>query len=205
MGEYQSNSHRSRETSASESKKKIEVEKVVSGKVKTKKKSGPSKFVESFISEDAANIKSYLIDDLAVPTLKKFLFEAGRDILEMALFGRTGGGSRRESGRSRVSYGEYYDRGRERRDSMRSVGRNRFDYDELIFETRGEAERVYDEMCKIIKRYNLVTVAAMYDLADVPIEYTANNYGWTNLNVHEPIKRVHDGYILNLPKAMPID
>lgn len=208
MSEYQSNSHRSREQAATENKRKMEVEKVVTGKVKTKKKSGASKFVENFISEDASNIKSYLIHDLAVPTLRKFLFDAGRDILEMALFGREGSRGRSDSGRSRVSYAKYYDNGRDRdrRDSSRGAVRTRFDYDDLIFETYGDADRVYEDMCNLIKRYNLVTVAAMYDLANVPIDnYTANNYGWTNLNVHEPIKRVRDGYILNLPKAMPIE
>lgn len=209
MAEYVSNSHRSKDlATSSDSKRKMEVEKVVTGKVKTKKKNGASKFVDNFISEDAKNIKSYIVDDLAVPTLKKFLFDAGHDILETLLYGREGGRGRSESGRSRVSYARCWDdrRDRERRDNTRNQVRTRFDYDELIFETRGDAERVYDDMCDLIKRYNLVTVAAMYDLANVPLDnYTANDYGWTNLNVHEPIKRVHGGYILNLPRAMPIE
>lgn len=205
MSEYKSNSHRSKTTEV-EPKREIKVEKVVNGKVRTRKNDA-RKLADIFISEDASNVKSYIIDDLILPTFKKLIFEVGRDGLEMILFGRSGGDrSRRDSGRSRVSYRSYYDDPRDdRRDTRRAGSRTRFDYDDLVFDTRGEAEAVYEGMLDILDRYKLVTVAAMYDLADVSIDYTANDYGWTSLRVHEPVKRVRDGYILNLPKAMPID
>ena len=50
----------------------------------------------------------------------------------------------------------------------------------------------------------MVTVADMYDMADVPAPFTSSKYGWTNISRAET-KRVRDGYILELPKAMPID
>ena len=128
----------------------------------------------------------------------------GRDALEIALFGRANGGSRRDSGR-RVSYRECYDDGRRSRDRRDEPRRNRFDYDDLVFETYGDALAVYEGMLDILDRYRLVTVAAMYDLANEDIDYTANNYGWTDLRVHEPVKRGYGGYYLNLPKAYPLD
>lgn len=63
------NSHRSKEEQASLEKKRVE--KVVHGKVKTKKKSEMSKFKDVFISEDAANVKSYVFMDVLVPAIKK--------------------------------------------------------------------------------------------------------------------------------------
>ena len=41
-------------------------------------------------------------------------------------------------------------------------------------------------------------------MADLTSPYTSNKYGWTNIRSAEAV-RVRDGYILKLPKAMPID
>ena len=75
MDAYPNNSNRFKEESKKEKKEKTEVverkvEKVTTGGVRTKKK---SKIVDSFISEDVADVKNYLIGDILIPTLKKTL------------------------------------------------------------------------------------------------------------------------------------
>ena len=78
-------------------------------------------------------------------------------------------------------------------------------YDIITFETRGEAEGVLDEMRNVIDTYNWVTVADMYDIADLTApSHTANKFGWTNL-ASADVTRSRDGYIIKLPKASPID
>ena len=57
--EYKSNSHKSKEV---DERKKVG--KVVKGKVKTKKKSGITKFTDVFISEDVSSVKSYIIGEV---------------------------------------------------------------------------------------------------------------------------------------------
>ena len=59
-------------------------------------------------------------------------------------------------------------------------------------------------MDEIIDTYGIVTIADFYDLAGVTGDYTTNNYGWTNIRNAEVV-RVRDGYIIKMPKAMPID
>ena len=59
-------------------------------------------------------------------------------------------------------------------------------------------------MSDLIETYESVSVADLYDLVGKPCNYTDNKYGWTNIRNVEPV-RVRDGYILKLPKAMPID
>ena len=59
-------------------------------------------------------------------------------------------------------------------------------------------------MCELIDTYQMVKVADLYDLVGISCDYTANNYGWTNLR-NASVERVRDGYILKLPKALPID
>ena len=59
-------------------------------------------------------------------------------------------------------------------------------------------------MVEIIDNYGFVTVADMYDMVDLTAPYTAAKYGWTNIRTAEVI-RGRDGYMLKLPKAMPVD
>ena len=176
------------------------IEKVVSGPVKVRKKSGVRKFADVFISDDISNVKSYVVGDILVPSIKKAILGTVDMILN--------GGGTKYSNRSetpKVSYRKYYDDPRDeygRRDEP--WPKTRFDYDELVFETRGQAEVVLDQMRGAIERYGLVTIGDMYDMADVTKPYTSNNYGWTSLR-NADVQRVRDGYILRLPKASPID
>lgn len=197
MAEYSSNSYRSKEQ-ASERK----IEKVVNSKVKTKSNNARH-LTNIFISEDACNVKSYLFMDVFVPALKKLVSDVVRDGIDMLLYGKTGGDKSRKSG-TYVSYSNYSGSRRDERRDGDSRVRTRFDYDDLVFESRGEAEAVRQQMEDVIDRYGLVTVADMYDMADLTAPYTASKYGWTSIRTAE-VTRVKDGYILKLPKAGPID
>lgn len=194
MENYKPNSHRSKEAAA-EAKKEIKP----IAKAKTKKK---NKLVDTFISEDAANIKSYVVMDVLVPAIKKAVSDIVTDGISMLLYGDTSHGSRRSSNSSHVNYTRYSS---DRRDDRGSSYRNtRYSHDDVILETRGEAEEVLDRMCELIDTYGVVSVADMYDLVGITCNYTDNKYGWTNLRNAEPV-RVRDGYMLRLPKAGPID
>ena len=111
---YKSNSHRSKELAKTDPEKKKKVEKIVKGKVKTKKKSEISKFKDVFISEDAKDVKSYICMDVLVPAAKKAISDIVRDGIDMILYGKTSNhrGDRYSSGSSYVSYRSYSDRGR---------------------------------------------------------------------------------------------
>lgn len=60
-------------------------------------------------------------------------------------------------------------------------------------------------MNDIISQYGVVSVLDLYDLADVSTDnYAANKYGWTDISGCKAI-RVRDGYILKLPRALPLN
>lgn len=199
--DYKPNSHKFREgESASTDDKKIE--KIVKGKVRTKPKSGISKISEVFISEDAANVKSYIVMDVLVPAVKKAISDIVRDGIDMILYGE----SRGRKGSSTSSYVSYRDYSRRDDDRFRdrdSRTRSGYNHDDIILESRGEAEEVLTRMDELIETYGVVSVADLYDLIGKSCEYTDNKYGWTNIRNAEPI-RVRDGYMLKLPKALPI-
>lgn len=183
---------------------KKKVEKVVSGNVKVKKKNSVTKFADNFISEDIHNVKSYVITDVLIPSIKRAISEMVTNGIDMILYGSTGGRSKRSSA-DRVSYRNYYDRRDDDRyrDSDR-VRTSPYSFDDIVLDSRGEAEEVLARMDELIDQYGIVSVADLYDLVGVSGNYTDNKYGWTNIRNAEPI-RVRDGYMLRLPKALPIN
>lgn len=200
MTEYKSNSHRSKEQATVPEKK---VEKIVCNGVKTKKK---NKLADVFVTEDIRNVKDYIIMDVLIPAAKKALSDIVTNGIDMILYGETR--SNKSKG-SKVSYSKYYDdRDRDRysgrRDERSRTNRMGYAYDEIILENRGEAEEVLYKMDELLDVYGVVSVADLYDLVGISGNYTDNKYGWTNLRAAS-VQRLRDGYLLKLPKALPLD
>lgn len=200
--EYKSNSHRSKEGKTEALTDRKRVEKVVHGGVRTKPKSGVSKITDVFISEDAANVKSYIVMDVLVPAVKKAISDIVRDGIDMILYGESRG-RKSSSASGYVSYRDY-SRSDDRDRFRDSRSRSSYAHDDIILDSRGEAEEVLTRMDELIDTYGNVSVADLYDLVGKSSEYTDNKYGWTNIRNAEPI-RVRDGYMLKLPKALPIN
>lgn len=200
--EYKSNSHRSKEGKTEALTDRKRVEKVVHGRVQTKPKSGVSKITDVFISEDAANVKSYIVMDVLVPAVKKAISDIVRDGIDMILYGESRG-RKSSSVSGYVSYRDY-SRSDDRDRFRDSRSRSSYAHDDIILDSRGEAEEVLTRMDELIDTYGNVSVADLYDLVGKSSEYTDNKYGWTNIRNAEPI-RVRDGYMLKLPKALPIN
>lgn len=197
MAEYKGNSHRSKEQNEVVEKK---VEQIAKGK--TKKKSEVKKFADTFIAEDITSVKDYILMEVLLPAAKKAISDIVTNGIDMILYGETR--TKSKSRESRVSYTKYYDRDRDYDRPTRTRGRYGYDYDDIILDTRKEAEEVLDRMDDLIDNYGMVSVADLYDLVGVSGNYTDNKYGWTNLR-NADVQRVRDGYLLKLPKALPFD
>jgi len=203
MEEYKPNSHKYKEDQKRSILEKKKVEKVIAGTVKSKKKSEIRKFTDVFISEDIDNVKSYILLDVLIPAIKKAISDIVTNGIDMILYGETGK-TKSYSTASKVSYRSYYD-GRNGRIDYSSIRTKiGYNYDDIIFDNRGEAEDVLSRMDELISTYGLVSVADLYDLVGITGNYTDNKYGWTNIRSASVI-RVRDGYMLKLPKALPLD
>lgn len=208
MEQYGGNSHKMKDEQKALPEKSSEekkVGKVISGSAKSKKKGEMRKFADVFISEDIGNVKSYIFMEVLVPAVKKAISDIVTNGVNMILYGET---RQKKNTTTKVSYGKYYVNSGEqerRSSSYRQSGRNGFDYDEIIFETRGDAESVLDAMNEIISQYGVVSVGDLYDLADVSTDnFAVNKYGWTDIAGCKAV-RVRDGYVLKLPKAYPLN
>lgn len=202
MEEYKPNSRRSKEMVNENNQRKIE--KVIVGTAKPKKKNELQKFADVFISEDVSNVKSYILMDVLVPAVKKAVSDIVTNGIDMILYGETGH-TKKSSSASKVSYRNYYDKRDDRRDYRTDKTVGGFDYDNFIFDSRGDAEVVLNSMEDIINQYGVVSVGDLYDLAGVSTtNYTVNKYGWTDIRSAQVV-RAREGYLLKMPRALPLN
>lgn len=180
---------------------KKKVEKVVTGQVKVKKKSGIVKLADIFLPGDVQDVKSYILVDVLIPAIKKAFYDIVTDGANMLIYGGTNKSKRPASN---VSYRNFYDRRDDRGGTDNNRTRTGYSYDDITIESRAEADEVLSQMNELIELYGVVSVADLYDLVGKSHQYTDNKYGWTNINSAEPI-RVRDGWMLKLPKALPIN
>lgn len=213
MDDYPSNSNKRPEP------KKIE--KVVEGKVVRRKRTLGRKFKDFFLGMDAKSIGIFVWSHILVPGAKDILVDAGETALRQRILGESnnyGGGhrSRNRSSWDEPKHTQYTNRNRYSqntprdgyRDEPRNLsrrGRARHDFDEIILDSRVEADEVLDQLFALIEKYGTASVKDLYGMIDVEPEYTDDAYGWMDIQ-GATATRVHGGgYLLNLPKPEPID
>lgn len=195
INDYKSNSNASKE--------ERRVEKVVTQQVSTKKKNGLQKIAGNIISEDAKNIKDYVFLDVLIPAFKKAISDIVTNGIDIILYGETRGRTSRGV-TDRVSYRTYYDDTRRTQPVQRVEKPSVYSYDDLIFSSRQDAQNVLNQMYDVLDRYGFVRVADMMELAGVSFQYTDNYYGWNSMNTAEII-RTRDGWVIKMPKSIPIE
>lgn len=176
-----------------------DTKKIISGTATTKKKSGLTKFADVFISQDIEKVKSYIIMDVLIPTVKETIL----DTISMVLGVERGSsrGSKKPSP-ARTSYGRYYEREREQGVPYNKA-RVSYEFDDIILDNRGDAEDVLWQLRDDLKEFGTVSVLDLYDLVGVTGRHTDRNYGWTDLSTARVVP-TSDGYLLRMPRALSI-
>ncbi len=200
--DYKSNSHKSKEPVKEERK----VTPVVSRETKIVKKTRATKFKDVFIAKDIKSVFAYIGTDILVPAMKKLIVDSVKNGVDLMVNGdvrRSQSGDRFSSGNiSRIAYDRSY---RSDRDySYDSRIRTGYDFDDIEFRDRADAEKVLDSMDDAIERYRQVSVADFYEFANLPSNHTDFKYGWTDLRSAKIIP-TRDGYVIKLPKATVLD
>ena len=210
--DYTPNSHKYK-TDQKEPVTEKKVEKVINGTAKTKKKSDLQRAANGFFSEDVTNIKSYILTEVIIPAAKNLISsmvggtaDVFRDTVNTCLFG--GAGARRMKTGERTPYRSFYGNEKDRNKSNIGSARTRsvYDYDDIILETKSEAEKVLDQLEDIIENYGMASVADLYQSAGIRnYPFTCNNYGWTDIRSADSVRLRDGSYMLKLPKALPLD
>lgn len=210
------NSHKHK---AEETEKAREVEKVVYGNVKKRKKNEIQKFRSKYLAEDSNSPIGQIWNDMILPAARKMasdvvdnFFDFVRDSFDDRLYGgtkshRSGSGSSYGYKRH-TAYGEYFDRKRRDREPVVLRAKSGFDFDPIFFSTRGDAEAVLKELHRLIGKYKVVSVCDMYRAANMDCPYTYEKYGWMDISEGKVVRDYYEnepGYIIDLPRPMPID
>lgn len=211
---YPANSHKSRDKKvAPEAKEDRKVEKVVTGAVVQRKKPLGRKMAETFFADNLHNVTQFIFFDVLVPAAKNMVVDSVNQGLERMVMGesyRRGGSSgSRSSGGRHTSYQKMYSPNREDRSSnqrsMTSRGRATHDFDEIVLETRGEAENVIDTLSDLIRDYDSATVSDLYEMVGITGNFTDDKWGWVDVRSLGNVVRVSGGYLLDLSKPVALD
>lgn len=187
--------------------KEKKVEKVIDGdEFVTRKRSVGKKLGDILLNGDIQDVKSYLIEDVLIPSIKETIFELANKGLDMLLFGSTSRASSK-SNQTYISYNNYSNQSSRRSVSERSRSRRdepRTDDEELIFRDRGPAEMVLEKMFAIFEEYHIVTKADLNDMLNKTGNFTDNNWALTDMT-GACVERVRGGYLLKLPRWKHLD
>ena len=204
---YKNGTHASLNNSNKTEQKQTKAQKVINGTATVKKKSGLSKFASDFISEDAGSVKEFVLYDILVPSVKRAISEMFKGAIDIFLYGKTSA-NKPSTPTSNIAYNRLY---KPQNNTYGNNGitphqtRSTYSYDNIVLESRGDAEAVLDAMGEIIDQYGMVKVADLYDLVGVTGSYTDNNYGWTNISAAHVVRLNEGGYLIKLPRAVPIN
>lgn len=186
---------------AEETKPKIE--KVVDGSVKVRRKSTGKKIAEIFLSDEIPNVGDYLIFDLLVPAIKDTIVNIFTSGIEMLFYGKSAkGGRRRTPNGTVIAYNEFSNANRVI--APRSSGRSVYDVADVVFEDRGKAELVLDNLLEYVDRYKEATVIDFYDACGVTsTNYNDAFYGWKDLR-SAVVSRARGGWVINMPEPQQL-
>lgn len=196
---------------ASKGPPKEPVQRVTQADAVRRKPSLGKKFAQTFIGGDARTAWEYMIWENALPQARDLVVDVLQGGIERLFNGAVRPRSR-GSGPNPLGYVSYnsYSRGPMRvddrpplptRPEISRQARARHSFDEIILQTREDAEEVLSRMYDILgSQYEVVTVADLYGLVGIRPEHTDTMWGWTDLRGTQ-VGRVRGlGYLLDLPE-----
>lgn len=199
---YKPNSHKAQKQKEA-AKVKPKAQPVVQGKVTSKETSMVKKASRNFLAEDMNNVKSYIILDVLIPTIKDAIVNIVSNGVSMLVYGDV---APSKSSGSRFNYnGITNKRGRTPVSAKAQAAERRVSHDfrDVEFESRTDALEVLSRMNEYIEDYGTCTVEDFYQFAGQSeyTKFTDRDWGWTQLGNVE-ILRIYGGkFTLNLPRA----
>jgi len=208
--EFPANTMKARlEPDPGEAKQEKKVDPVVTGEVQRRKKPLSKRFHETFFGGDAKGSLNFVVFSVLVPAAKEMLVEAGAKGIERLVYGET---TRRSAMRgpnpsNPAGYFNYNRMNPSDRPPPAQISRRaraRHDFDEIVLQSRGEAEEVIDRMFDLLSRYDSASVADLYELTGLASSHTDHKWGWTDLRGSGVSRTRNGGYLLDLPEPVPL-
>jgi hypothetical protein len=205
--DYQSNSRKVREGFPTEGPDK-KIEKVVTGEVIQKPKSIGRKFKDIFFGGDIKLATRFVTGEVLLPALRNLVVEMTSKGIERVVYGESSFRRQYYDPRPRIMYNNPLYRPDPRQPNIPIPSRRlpdqnyrtRREAQDIIVQSREEAEDVVEQLMDVLDKYQVVSLADL--MATVGLEHQSshidNKWGWTYLNNVE-IRQVRDGFLIDLP------
>lgn len=200
---YKPNSHKAKKEQQQKPPK--EIQKVVTGNVKSKEQPMAKKMAKSFLADDLSNVKSYIILDVLIPTIKEAVSQIIKNGSDMLIFGdvKPLGGKRAGYNYNGISSSKSMVKNPHKTANRRAM----HDFREVTFETRSDAMEVLSQLNELIENYGSATVEDFYIFIGEgkTAKYTDRKWGWTNLEGRNIERVLGGGYMIDLPPAEALE
>lgn len=210
MEDYASNSHKKKkEVEASKDEVK-NIEKVITGEVVTRPKPLGRRFKDVFFGGEFKGAARYIAADVLLPALRNLIVDASTKGIERVIYGESHMSQRRRPEyRGRVQYNNPINRmavdprSRVNLPDQPPHSPSRRQAEDVVLALREDAELVVERLGDILDKYEVVSVADLNDLLELPGTHIDNKWGWYNLS-GITIRQVRGGYLIDLPPIQEI-
>ena len=202
--DYQGNSKKDKANSEKPEKSEKNIEKVVTGEVVQKPKSLGKKFKETFFGGDSKQVAKYITADVLLPAIRNLVVDMITKGAERMIYGERD--ARRRD--PRINYGAHYQLNpvssrnpfdpRTAQSAIPRGRQNRHEINDIVVSTREEAELVLERLNDILEKYDVASLADLYDLLGLQTSHIDNKWGWTFIS-NVPVRQIRQGYLLELP------
>lgn len=206
--DFPSNSRNVTAKSTLKPKEEKKLEKVVTGEVTQKKKPLGQRFKTMVTGIEFRGASQYVFFDVLIPAVKNMVVDAVDVGVKRMIYGE--GASRNPGyGRSsRTTYNSPINRGRDsvmlpKQPPHYTPPRTSHSSNDIVLNTREEAELVLSTMQDIIEKYEFASVSDFHTIVGLPSTYVDNNWGWSGLQ-YVNIRQVREGWLLDMPSVEPI-
>ncbi len=206
------NSYMRRASAQERPKPKEKEEKIVTGKVTRKKKGLGWKFKEALFGERGVEgMVETVVTDILVSAFKNMMSDmvhrgAGSfmDGMDRMLFGENRYRRTTDRPGGYFSYNKVPSSTASPYRVVSNRARTRHEFDDVIFESRADAEDILDRLRIILEDYKVVSVADYLQCLGEGSEFTDTEWGWLDLR-QATVRRVRGGYSVVLPRTQPIN
>lgn len=207
-----SNSHKARAAAtdaAAPAEPQEQATKIVTGKVIQRRPNIFKRAARNMVADDVTNIREFVAVEIIAPAVRNLVFDIISQGSHRLLYGTAarprGVGAGSSSGPVSSLKRQYHNMGQP--DPARTISREsaaRHDFDDIILESRIEAEDVIAHLAARVDRYGSARVSDMYNHLGISADFTSQNWGWTNLS-SAAVSQDRRGFLLDLPRPIALN
>lgn len=206
MEQFPDNSHKARQ---GEVPKEKNIQRIIEGTVVQKKHPMLKRFSNLLILGDPKKAMAYVVLSVMIPAAKDMLSDAIQSYSDQIIHGTDAPprrNSRPAANPTYVSYNRFSSPATKKEEPRTATRQSRsaHEIDLIILETRAEGDEVLTQLFDVVESYGSVSVADLYEMVGLEVNFNDHKWGWIDLRGAD-VKRVRDGYQLNLPRPEHIE